>query len=162
MTHYVVDTNVAVVANGRDGEYEVDCRIACVRQIQAISQQARHRTVLDGEGAILSEYHNYLNPRGQPGVGDEFYRFLLNFQGNPRRVIRVDLPRNAETGEYIHFPDHPDLKQFDPADRKFAAAARAAAAIVVNAVDPDWKQSSVALQSAGVRVKELCPTCLAL
>ncbi len=160
MTHYVLDTNVAVVANGRDGIYDIDCRLACVEQIQAIRAYARHRAVLDDAGEILEEYRVYLNPHGQPGVGDEIYRFLLNFQGNPKRVMRVHLARHPETGEFLAFPKVPALAAFDPADRKFAAAARVANGVVVNAVDSDWKEFAAPLVAAGVSVKELCPSCL--
>jgi hypothetical protein len=160
MTHYVVDTNVAVVANGRDGDYNIDCRLACVEQIRSISQHARHRTILDNSGAILEEYRVYLNPHGQPGVGDEFYRFLLNFQGNSKRVLQVDLQKNPETGAYRDFPNSPSLAGFDEADKKFAAAARVGRGIVVNAVDPDWKEFAAPLREEGIKVKELCPACL--
>ncbi|MBL6852105.1 MAG: hypothetical protein ISS15_16665 [Alphaproteobacteria bacterium] len=160
MTHYVVDTNVAVVANGRDGQYDLDCRLTCVLQIQAIKNHARHRTVLDDAGEILKEYHRLLNPHGQPGVGDEFYRFLLNFQGNAKRVLRVTLDKDAQTGQYIAFPKDAALANFDPSDRKFVAAARRGKAIVINAVDSDWKKHATPLKKAGVSVKELCPTCL--
>lgn len=160
MTHYVVDTNVAVVANGRDGDHDIDCRLACVEQIRTIFQKTRHRTILDDAGAILEEYRVYLNPHGQPGVGDEFYRFLLNFRGNPKRIIQVALAKDANTGAYVDFPNNPDLAQFDPGDRKFAAAARVGRGVVLNAVDSDWKQFADPLRNAGIKVKELCPQCL--
>jgi hypothetical protein len=160
MTHYVVDTNVAVVANGRDGEYDLDCRLACVEQIHAIKSHAAHRTILDAAGAILEEYRTYLNPHGQPSVGDEFYRFLLNFRGNTKRVLSLELTKDAVSSEYIDFPNDAELTGFDPADRKFVAAARAGKGIVVNAVDPDWKEFARPLKKAGVKVKELCPSCL--
>jgi len=155
MTHYVIDTNVAIVANGR-GDYHLECRLACVEQIESIRRQARHRVVLDGAGAILGEYHRYLNPRGQPGVGDQFYRHLLNHQGNHKRVLIVELQLTDE-GDYAEFPDSAPLAAFDRDDRKFVAAALTSNGIVVNAVDSDWKNFQPALKIAGVRVKQLCP-----
>ena len=62
--------------------------------------------VLDLAGDIEGEYHRYLSPRGQPGVGDRFYLEVLN--SAPGRIERVDLPKN-EVGEFEDFPQAAEL-----------------------------------------------------
>ena len=155
MTKFVIDTNVAVVANGRDGQYDPQCRISCIDQLQAIVSKARNRLVIDTEGEIVDEYRRYLRPSGQPGVGDHFYRFVLNYRGNTKRVLQVVLPKDAN-GDYVDFPQIAALKAFDPSDKKFVAAAVRTGAHVVNAVDSGWNNYRPALKKAGVKIKQLC------
>ncbi len=145
----VVDTNVAVVANGRDGNYDLRCRLACLDALQAL--MSRGRIVLDADRQILGEYQNNLKESGQPGVGDAFLKFLLVNQTNKRRVKLVALNLGS-------FPDDPELAAFDLNDRKFAAAARVARAPVLNAVDSDWWHHHKALARNGINVCFLCGT----
>jgi hypothetical protein len=91
------------------------------------------RVVLDLEGEIQEEYHRYLNPRGQPGVGDRFYQVIL--ESAPNRVERISLPKDPATDEFVDFPNDPALNGFDRSDRKFAAAARKAEVPVATATD---------------------------
>jgi hypothetical protein len=108
---------------------------------------------LDLAGEIQSEFRRYLDPRGQPGVGDRF--FLQILMSAPTRVERVDLPRGAD-GAYGDFPNHPALNNFDPADRKFAALARRTGAPVANATDSDWLHHRATLAKHGVNVQFVC------
>lgn len=160
MTFYVVDTNVAIVANSRDDTYNVECQIACVEKIRTICATTRHRVVLDDIGEILDEYRTYLNASGQPGVGDFFYRHLINFRGNHKRVVEASLAKDAATGQYVDFPSSADLANFDLEDRKFVAVANVTGATIVNAVDSDYSEFKDALKAAGIKIKELCPQCL--
>lgn len=146
----VVDTNVAIVANGRAG-HSVLCRLAALQFLDALVR--RGRVVLDLAGAIQEEYRRYLSPTGQPGVGDRFFQVIL--QSAPSRVERIELARN-ELGEFLDFPEDPRLASFDPSDRKFAAAARKAAVPVANAVDSDWLDHRSALQENGIAVEFVC------
>jgi len=152
-----VDTNVAVVANGRTDAsrgarpHAIACRIAAVERLMHVLRSGT--VVLDAEGAIAGEYHRHLNPRGQPGVGDRFYQQVLN--SAPGRVERVDLPK-AGHGGYADFPDHPDLADFDPSDRKFAALARRERIPVVTATDSDWLAHRAPLGAHGVRIDFVC------
>jgi len=160
MSFFIIDTNVAIVANARGDEYETNCQISCVEKIRYICSTAKHRIVLDEEGEILKEYRAHLNAHGQPGVGDFFYRHLINFRGNQKRVTEVSLEKDATTNEYVAFPDHPDLNGFDHADRKFVAAALITKGTILNAVDPDYSEHKAPLKACGVKVKELCPQCI--
>jgi hypothetical protein len=155
MSKFVVDTNVAVVANGRDGAYEPSCRVSCIDQLQRIVEKARNRLVLDTQGEITEEYRRYLQPSGQPGVGDLFYRFVLNYRGNPKRIVQVDLQKDG-SGDFSRFPKAPALRTFDPSDKKFVAAAVTSGAKILVAVDRGWKRHKTALKKAKVKVKSIC------
>ncbi|MGO9431005.1 hypothetical protein [Rhodoblastus sp.] len=77
--------------------------------------------MLDQAGEIQAEYRRYLNPRGQPGVGDRFYLEVLN--SAPKRIERVELPKRDD-GEFLDLPQALIDVNFDPSDRKFAALAK--------------------------------------
>jgi hypothetical protein len=154
MRRVVVDTNVPIVANGRRdgaGEPSIACRLAAVEFLEMVL--ARGRIVVDQDGAIQSEYRKYLNPRGQPGVGDRFYLEVIN--SAPARVERVALPKGAR-GNYLDFPLDSALKRFDKGDRKFAALARRERIPVANATDSDWLEHDAALRRNGIKVQFIC------
>ena len=65
---------------------------------------------------------------------------------------RVKVTPNYERG----FEELPD-NAFDPSDRKFLAVARAAEAVVLNAVDSDWGEQAALMDELGVKVCQLCP-----
>ena len=154
MTHAVVDANVPIVANGRDGAYHPDCQEACVDALLAIMQ---HGCIyIDDGGEILTEYARYLNHRGQPGVGDAFFRFVMQNQGNRGRVRVVELPIDEHRQDYVDFPPDPRLIKFDPGDRKYAACGKKARKPVMNAVDSDWLEFLEALEQNGITVRFLC------
>src|SRR5579863_7103757 len=115
----VVDTNVAVVANGRLSNASVECRIAAVDSLNLLL--GRGRIVVDRANEMTKEYRRHCNPKGQPGVGDRFfYEVLTNYAG---KIERVNLKKRSD-GTYVDFPTDPTLKKFDRSDRKFAAAAK--------------------------------------
>lgn len=154
---YVVDTNVAIIANGRSDTAEggkvpsIDCRLATLNFLEKLRNNGR--IVLDLDGAIQAEYHRHLNPRGQPGVGDRFYQEVLN--SAPERIERVELPRNAD-GEYKHFPSHVDLQNFDKGDRKFAALSCKEGIPVANATDSDWLNFRDILAQHHISIEFVC------
>jgi hypothetical protein len=127
------------------------CRLAAIEFLQEVL--ARGCVVLDLAGEIEAEYHRYLSPRGQPGVGDRFYLEVLN--SAPGRVERADLPKN-EAGEYEDFPDVPELVAFDQSDRKFAALACREGIPVANATDSDWLHNAAVLDANGISVRFVC------
>jgi hypothetical protein len=152
MMRRVVDTNLPVVANGRNTNASIDCRLAAIDFLDALLK--RGRTILDYGGQIQAEYRRHLHPSGQPGVGDRFYQVLLT--SGPARVERIDLPTDPATGEFVDFPSDPALTSFDRSDRKFAAAARKSGAPVASAVDRGWLLHEVALSANGVAVEFVC------
>jgi hypothetical protein len=157
VNRHVVDTNVPIVANGRPDRSEgsrvvsPSCRLAAVEFLERLL--ARGRILLDLGGDIQEEYHRYLQPRGQPGVGDQFYRHVL--LSAPERVERVNLPRRDD-GSYVDFPDATGLADFDPSDRKFAALARRTRAPVASGTDTDWLDHRPHLEANGINVLFVC------
>jgi hypothetical protein len=150
----IVDTNVPIVANGRPdgtgGGPSLACRLAA---IDFLEETLRARFILlDMDGEIQAQYRRYLNPHGQPGVGDRFYLEIL--MSMPNRVERLDLP--FTDGAYDDFPDDQELAGFDLNDRVFAALARRAGAPVANATDSDWLHHLAALNRHGIEIKFVC------
>jgi hypothetical protein len=153
----VVDTNVPIVASGRSHAGK-RCRIRCAHRISDVMQGGC--IVIDDQWEIVQEYKANLNQTGQPAIGDRFLRWVLTNLANREKCLRVALPRRADDPEaYIHFPDDPDLAQFDPSDRKFVAVALASGLSppILNAVDPDWWEHREALGRHGVVIEFLCP-----
>lgn len=151
MSRFVIDTNVPIVANGREESVKIDCRIAAIQTLQ--NALASGRIFLDSEGAIQDEYRRYLSPSGQPGVGDMFYREVLN--SHPDRVVRVDIARRPD-GEYEDLPQAIIDVNFDPSDRKFAAVAVRANAKVCNAIDSDWLEQREVIEANGIEIIFVC------
>lgn len=156
MSRCVVDTNVAIVANGEPNPADqrqpsIYCRKMAVT---FLSELVKNGTILlDVEGAIQTEYRRYLNPRGAPGVGDRFYQEVL--RSSPTLVERVSLPQRPD-GEYAHLPQALIDVGFDPSDRKFAALANMEGVPMHHAVDSDWIEHSVTLAAEGIQVDSLC------
>jgi len=153
----VIDTNVGVVANGRETDASPDCVIACTDFLEEVTD-GRVRVVVDSGWEILTEYQRRLSSSGQPGPGDAFLKWLLQNLVNPKRCERVEI-HPQESGSYDELPEDPDLEGFDPDDRKFAAVALVSPSRppVVNAVDSDWWDYRDSLQRHGVRILFLCP-----
>lgn len=151
----VVDTNVPVVANGRmragERPHSLACRLAAVEFLSAIVN--RGRIVVDSGGEVREEYRRYLNPYGQPGVGDRFYLEVLN--SNPQRVEFLSLLRRDD-GEFCACPQSLIDAGFDVSDRKFVALAALSGGRVVNAVDSDWIEHADLLADNQIVVENLC------
>lgn len=151
----VVDTNVPIVANGRvragERAHSLACRLATVEFLSELV--TRGRIVLDTEGEVRAEYRRYLDPKGQPGVGDRFFLEVLNT--NPLRVELLSLARRAD-GEFCACPQSLIDAGFDVSDRKFVALAALSGGKVVNAVDSDWIEHSALLAENRIVVENLC------
>jgi hypothetical protein len=151
MKRRVIDSNVAVVANGRGTNASPQCRSAAIDALAALLDTGR--IIVDEAGEMLDEYRRYCLPRGQPGVGDRFFReVMMNYAG---KIERIPLEKRSD-GSYVDFPIDADLASFDLSDRKFAAAARKSGALVMNATDSDWLNNRDALRRNGIRVEFIC------
>ncbi|MBI4755361.1 MAG: hypothetical protein HY778_08090 [Betaproteobacteria bacterium] len=153
----VVDTNVAIVANGRHEPASEHCINACIDALLA----AQAGVVLVDDGyQIFDEYRRYLSHSGQPGVGDAFFRWLWKNQANSVSCRQVTItPCDPGGRVFEEFPDDPALASFDRSDRKFVAVALASGEDpwILNATDSDWWDFSDALTKHGVRTQILCP-----
>jgi hypothetical protein len=157
MSAYVVDTNVAVVANGRAPQAGPGCVRACVN---ALREARNALIVLDDGMRILHEYMQNLSLAGQPGAGDYFLKWVFENQAVPERCERVPLTlRSHDSDDFNEFPIDVALQNFDRSDRKFVAVAHASAnrPAVLNAVDSDWWTFRDALGLHGIQVVFVCP-----
>jgi predicted nucleic acid-binding protein len=151
VTNYVIDTNVGICANGRNTHASLRCQLACINFLEM------HRTLhitLDHKDLIMSEYEKHFYHKGEPDMGDAFFKYLYHNQYNNEKIQRVPItPVNDETRGFTELPEN----QVDPSDRKFLATAVVAQAIIVNATDSDWLEQKALLEKLQIEVKQLCP-----
>lgn len=152
MTAYVVDTNVAIAANGRNTHADDKCRKACIEKLTDVCSQ--HVVVLDDGGRIFDEYKRNLNFAGAPGVGDMFFKHIFNHGYDEKRVHRVSItPCSNNRQGFKGLPPN----TLDPSDRKFLATAVAGKADILNATDSDWSEQKELTERLRVEVRQLCP-----
>jgi hypothetical protein len=153
----VIDSNVLKVADGDTPQ----ANDACVEKCIDVLLEVRHAAslALDDGGEILAEYLHERDFSGQPGVGDEFFRWAFDNQYTSCHRILLT-PHEARV--YQEFPDTPGLEKFDPSDRKWIATALGCdpTATIYNAVDSDYAEVAQALADAAIPITELCPDCL--
>ncbi len=155
MAAFIVDVNVAIVANGKSPQADDRCELSCIRSLKDIQQ---NMICLDDGDRIFKEYRAHLSLSGQPGVGDEFIYWLHQNCYTPSICERVTIREHPGRG-FEEFPDDPALTAFDRSDRKYAAVARASrhSPHILNAVDSDWRNFESELSRHGINVSELCP-----
>lgn len=152
----VIDTNVLKVANkGHDG-VSGPCVSECVRSLLAVRETGT--VVLDDGRRILREYAKNFKQPQQPGVGEEFFKWLVQNQANEQRVHQVRLDEIA-ADEFAQFPDAALQAIFDPPDRKFVATAAAHAdrPPIIQAADGKWVGWWSELHKHGIQVHFPCP-----
>jgi hypothetical protein len=151
-----MDTNVAVVANGRAPQAGDECVGTCIATL--FEMREHHRVLLDEQGLILDEYRRHLSPSGQPGAGDAFFKWLWDHQGNLDHCERISITSIKGQRGFAQFPSDPDLGTFDRNDRKFVAVALASGErpSILNAADTDWWKHREALGRHGVVIRFLC------
>lgn len=161
MRAFVVDTNVAVAANGKAiPQADIKCQLECVKQLEEINR-GKVRVCIDSGDYILAEYRKHLSPSGEPGVGDAFMQWIDSNQTNSEKCERVLISEHSKRG-FKEFPDDPRLEKFDLDDRKFVSVALESKhnPFILNAVDRDWSDFQEPLSDYGVKVMELCPQCI--
>jgi hypothetical protein len=165
MNAYTVDENVPIVANDsvlpkpKAPQADSACRLACVQALKRVVRSGI--LIVDSAGEVVENYRSHLKRRGQPGIGDAFFKHVIDHQFNRRKVRRTSLTKNAQ-GEFETFPADTALQTFDPSDRIYVALALAAPERphILNAVDSDYAEHKTALEAVGVRVHEICPQCI--
>lgn len=152
MTSYVVDTNVAIAANGRNTHADFACQLDCIETLETICREAV--VVLDDADLIFDEYRSSLSFKGAPGTGDKFLKHVHDHRYGGSRVKRVSVtPCSDELRGFDELPEN----AFDPSDRKFLAVAVVAQAEILNATDSDWSEQDALTRALGVSVRQLCP-----
>ncbi|HEX3070718.1 MAG TPA: hypothetical protein VHX14_19270 [Thermoanaerobaculia bacterium] len=156
MTAFVIDTNVLAVANGKHAAADTDCVEHCISALML----SRDGTVLVDDGyRIFDEYRRYCSHRGQPGLGDAFFKWLWDNQANERHCIQVPIRHiGPEVTDFAEYPTDTALAGFDRGDRVFVAVAIGSELDpdLLNASDTDWWRVRHALARNGVRVQFLC------
>ncbi|MDE0241170.1 MAG: hypothetical protein OXQ84_13425 [bacterium] len=152
MTKFVVDTNVAIVANRRSTHADETCQLACAEKIVELTEQGI--VIVDTIGLIVDEYGRALNHSGAPGLGDAFFKHVVNHQHGGKRVQRVCITCTAD--DCRGFEELPE-NSLDRSDRKFLAVAVVAGATILNATDSDWAEQTALVQQLCVEIEQLCP-----
>ena len=102
----------------------------------------------------MREYSDYLSHSGQPGVGDEFFKYIFDHQYQDDRVRRVSVkPSRDHRRGFEELPEN----SFDRSDRVFLAVALVGNATVLNATDGDWHEHARLMDDLDVEVEQLCP-----
>ncbi len=149
----VIDSNVAIVANGSSPQASINCELACVELLE----RCEHLSIcLDETNLIMDEYAKHLSYAGSPGVGDMFFKYLHDNQYAQKNIEVVTITQIAD--ENRGFEELPE-NRFDPSDRKFLATAVSGGADVVNATDSDWAEQRELMNQLNVTVQQLCPDC---
>ena len=153
MTACVLDTNVIIVANGRNTHADPECQLECVERLQEIRRD--RVVIIDDQGLVFKEYMNVgLNLSGIPGVGDAFFKHNFDNMYDEVHVCRVQItPCGDPQCGFEQLP----ANGLDPSDRKFLALAVVAQAEIVNATDSDWIEQETLTNDLGVKVRQLCP-----
>ena len=94
MKTHVIDTNVAVAANGRDTHANKACQLACMDALVLVATQ---KVAIDDRGLILKEYGNRLNYAGRPGVGDFFSSMFSTISIGPTAYAELPFHRQTTT-----------------------------------------------------------------
>ncbi len=156
MSEVIVDTNVAVVANGFAQQASDECVERCIAELERVVNGCV--VVLDSDGLILDEYQKTLSFSGHPGMGDSFFKWLFFNQANPEHCRKVAVTPHTDHG-FAEFPDDSALANFDRDDRKFVAVALSSKTNppILNASDTDWWNYRNVLDRHGIKVSFLCP-----
>ncbi|WP_166264078.1 hypothetical protein [Providencia sp. M-27] len=149
----VIDSNVAIVANGLANQASTNCQLACIELLEGCKQLS---ICLDETNLIMDEYAKHLSYAGSPGVGDMFFKYLYDNQYSQKNVELVTInPIIDERRGFLELPEN----SFDPSDRKFLATALSGGAQVVNATDSDWAEQQELMNRLNITVQQLCPDC---
>ena len=149
----VVDTNVLVVANGRDTHVEDSCQLRCVEELARLLRE--EVVCVDDKWLIMREYEKRTRQKGQARPGTVFYKDVCRKMGDSKSVCLIPVdPRDAEGRDFADPVLPPNnLKK----DAKFLAVAVKARAAIVNAADSDWAEHRELTERLRVDVRQLCP-----
>ncbi len=155
----IIDTNVAMVANGMSDNASNECVTASANRLLAVMES--EYLCLDDQGMILTEYTNNLGHSGAPGIGKAFVKWVFNNQYNEVKCKRVALTllKTHAWRVFEEIPDDAALRGFDRSDQKFLAVALVLSpdSNIVNAVDSDWSHYKDVICSHGTSIEFICP-----
>ncbi|MYB19397.1 MAG: hypothetical protein F4Y16_10470 [Holophagales bacterium] len=146
----VVDTNVAVVAEGGSDYVSARCTEACEEALKALVEGGV--IVVDEGGKIVEEYEKQLG-HAPGGVGARFFKYVWNEQWRGEKVRQVAITEADDERGFEELPPN----ELDPSDRKFLAVAVVGQARILNAVDSDWSEQRCLTDDLSIDVVQLCP-----
>jgi hypothetical protein len=158
MKRCIVDTNVLVTANKAVNPDEESLLypkmiIECIETLLKIKEEQIY-VVLDIDDEIFMEYKRYLSFKGQPGVGDAFFKWLNDVRWSFPQTERVQLHK-TETG-YTEFPEVMESVRVDESDKKFFATSNGHSAKqkppIYEASDSLWWKWKDAAMQCGIRI----------
>jgi hypothetical protein len=154
----IVETNVLATANGCADHVTPHSVRKCIAALQNI--RGTELVLVDDAMRIFKEYLRYATPKGQPGLGDVFLKWIWDNRANQQvcRQIKITQRTNAPD-DFNEFPVDNELSRFDWSDRKWVAVSIASGLgpRILNATDTDWWQFSTALRRHNIVVEFLCP-----
>lgn len=158
MSAIVIDTNVLLVADGQAPQMSPVCVEECLNRLLRV--RAAEQVVLDSDRTIMGEYHHKLSPNRSQSPGSAFLKWLLQVQADVKHVSWVTItPLDPAKTFFVEFPPDEILADaFDPADRKFVAAANAhpEKPPVLESADSKWLGWEPRLATHGIRIEVLC------
>lgn len=147
----VIDTNVTIAANGKDTHAGADCQLKCIQMLED-TYNKKNIIFLDDSELIFSEYSQYLSYKGQPGVGDIFFKYLHDQKYSNDCIQLVKITPGDDRRGFLELPEN----NLDRSDQKFLAVAKVTGSKIINALDTDWSEQSELLANLELSVKELC------
>ena len=117
----VIDTNVLIAANGLSEQVKGEDQLTCITFLENVKNHKGCVSV-DSLNLVFDEYSRHCNHKGQPGLGDAFFKWLFNNQGFEEVCEKVEISLDDEWG-FGEFPHDEKLRDFDKSDRKFVAVA---------------------------------------
>lgn len=156
-TRCVVDTNVAMTANGANEGASLSCVAASAQALQGVMTTGH--VFVDAGGRIVAEYRSNLRAKGEPGPGDAFLKWILTHEWSGYRVTRVPItPKDDDAEDFHECPSAPKGVSFDRSDRKFlaVAAAHSERPPILQSFDSKWWGWREALATAEVSIHFLC------
>jgi hypothetical protein len=132
--------------------WPASCVLACIEAIERVMSVAEPIAV-DKLRTIVDEYLRNLSMAGQPGIGDQFAKWVHDNQGQPETCVHVPITPDEDSFDELST----ELTELvDPSDRKFVAAAIAhGTARILEATDSKWWGWQEKSSAAGAVVKFL-------
>lgn len=148
----VIDCNVLIAANARKTHVSSECSAAAGRWLGEVIES--HTMLDDLDDLAFHEYKTHCNFKGQPGVGDRFFRWYILNRAVEDKVDRINIGLTHED----HRAKIPTaLHSFDPSDLKWIALyCRGSGDAIIQAGDSDYEEHGAELSSEKINVHNLC------
>ncbi len=159
MPKCLVDTNVILIADGKNDDAGNRCIANCIKKLSEVCRDGG--LVLDDGDRIFSEYLNKTKPWNPQTSGELFVKWVNDNRMNPVRCDRVQItPTDDDAENFEEFPTDPRLARFERADRAFVAVANAhpEKPPIAVAIDTDYRMPDhrAAFADSGITIDYLC------